>query len=305
MYKTVPLFTEAVLLHQSQLIGLFGGVILVGGIGFFDDIKRQPAVLKLFVQFCAAIVAFKSGLEITGLDLPFLPPISLGKMSGPITLVWIVGVVNAVNLIDGLDGLAGGVVLFAAIVNLAAAVSFGAIVPSFLMASSVGAVLGFLIYNWYPAKVYLGDGGAYSLGFILSTSALLAPFQKASTGVALLVPVLATGLPIIDTVLTMFRRTLNRRPVFSPDRGHLHHILLDSGISHKRVVIGLYLVSLVLGSIALVIVLNRHRVVGCCLLILSIIGGFLWGLSVKRNLREVVSRLFGRRCGNQSVVSKN
>lgn len=245
--------------YRSQMIGLSLSLVIVSGVGFLDDIRRLSAVSKLFAQIVAAVVSYKFGLRITAIDLPLFEPIELGFLSCPITIIWIIGIINAVNLIDGLDGLAGGIILFASLVNFVAAITSGAYIAAAIMISIAGSILGFLFYNWHPARIYLGDGGAYSFGFLLSISGLLAPVQKASTSVALLVPVLAAGLPIFDTFLTMFRRFLNQRGIFTPDRGHLHHILLDAGISHRRVVLGLYSLSCAFASIALVMVLKRNN----------------------------------------------
>ncbi len=272
----------------NKVIGLMIGLALVGGIGFWDDIRRLSAIVKLGVQLIGGIFAYGFGLRISGLDLPFVEPFQLGYLGLPFTLFWIIGVVNAVNLIDGLDGLAGGVVLFAAIVNFVAAITSESVISAALMSAVAGGVLGFLLYNWHPAKIYLGDGGAYSLGFVLAACSLIAPNHKATTCVSLLIPVLAAGLPIFDTVVTLVRRFLNGRGLFSPDRGHLHHVLLDAGISHRRVVIGLYTLSSVLCSAALVIVLNRNRDIGLAVFIASVIGSVFWGISTRAHLRDAL-----------------
>jgi UDP-GlcNAc:undecaprenyl-phosphate GlcNAc-1-phosphate transferase len=159
-----------------------------------------------------------------------------------------------------------------------------------------GAVIGFLLYNWHPAKIYLGDGGAYALGFMVSVTGLLAPVHKASTGIALLVPVLAVGLPVFDTLIAMIRRFINRRGIFTPDRGHLHHILLDAGISHRRVVLGLYMVCCLLCSLALILVLKRNRDIGFTLIAASVSGVFLWGFSVKTQLERLFSKIQSSCC---------
>jgi UDP-GlcNAc:undecaprenyl-phosphate GlcNAc-1-phosphate transferase len=288
-------------MYGRQMYGLAFGGLIVAGIGFVDDVRRLKASTKLIGHLLSASVAYFFGLRILGVDLPFVSPLQLGWLSFPISVLWIVGLVNAINLIDGLDGLAGGVVFFASIVNLAAASVSGAVVSGVLMASTLGAILGFLIYNWYPAKVYLGDGGAYLVGFVLSCSSLLAPLQKASTGIALMVPVLAVGLPIIDMSITMFRRVINQKGLFSADRGHLHHILLDSGISHRQVVIGLYLFSAALCSLALLIVLHRRRDIGCVLLVASIFGGGYWGFLVRLQLQRALRRVVGKGDLNSKV----
>jgi UDP-GlcNAc:undecaprenyl-phosphate GlcNAc-1-phosphate transferase len=298
-----PLVSTAWTQGQWKTIGLIMGLILVATIGFWDDVSRLKAHSKLLAHVVAAFICYIFGIRISGVDLPFLDPIQLGWFGLPITVLWIVGIVNAVNLIDGLDGLAGGVLLFASVVNLIVAIGSSAILPAVLMVSMGGSIIGFLLYNWHPAKIYLGDGGAYSLGFILAVNGLLAPVQKASTGIALLVPILALGLPVFDTLLTMLRRLMTKRGIFYPDRGHLHHILLDAGISHRRVVVGLYAVCWILCSVALMIVLNRKRNIGYILLGASVLWIGLWGFSVKTQLRRVFSRVF--RASSETVSRKS
>ncbi len=272
---------------KSQFLGILIGVILVGGIGIWDDIVRLPARVKLSVQIFAALISYVSGLRILVIDLPLLEPFNLGWTSLPITVLWIVGVVNAINLIDGLDGLAGGVILFASLVNFVAAFLTKSIISSLLMAAVAGGILGFLMYNWHPAKIYLGDGGAYSIGFMLAISALVAPLQKASTAVAILVPILASGLPIFDTILTMLRRWLNGKNLLAPDRGHLHHLLLDAGIKHREVVIGMYLLSAFSGSIGIALLLERNKNFGIILVVLTGFALVWWGVNFKELLLKI------------------
>lgn len=276
---------------KKQLAGIMLSVVIVAGVGFWDDVRRLSALYKLIGQILGAVIAYCFGLKISAVDLPMFETIQLTWMSLPVTIIWVVGIVNAVNLIDGLDGLAGGVLLFASIVNFTAAFVTGALIPAIIMIAMAGGVLGFLRYNWHPAKIYLGDGGAYGLGLILAICGLLAPVQKASTGIALMVPVLAVGLPIFDTLSTMLRRLFNRRGLFVADRGHLHHVLLDSGISHRRVVIGLYAICCLLCSIALVMVLNRNGRIGFILLCFSVFGCVFWGFSVRAHLVQVLKRM--------------
>jgi UDP-GlcNAc:undecaprenyl-phosphate GlcNAc-1-phosphate transferase len=282
---------HAILDNQMKFIGIMVGTLLVGGVGFWDDVQRVSARKKLAFQVVGAVVAYSCGVLIPGVKIPIYGAIQLGSLSFPVTVLWIVGIVNAFNLIDGLDGLAGGVLLFAALVNCVSALSSNAIVPGVVMTAVIGAVFGFLRYNWHPARIYLGDGGAYSLGFLVATCSLFSSVHKASTGMALLVPILGAGLPIVDTLVTMVRRAIRGNSIFSPDRGHFHHLLLDSGINHKTVVVGLYLFSWLLSSVAIAIVLHKNVLSGCILILSSIIGLMIWGRLVGGRLSVVQKRV--------------
>jgi UDP-GlcNAc:undecaprenyl-phosphate GlcNAc-1-phosphate transferase len=281
-------FRLAVIKYKIQFFGILISLMTVAIVGFWDDVCRLSANVKFSVQILSALLLYWCGVRVSAVDLPLLESFELGWFSLPVTILWIVGIINAINLIDGLDGLAGGVLLFASMLNLVVAVVSNEIITAVLMSSVVGAVLGFLRFNWYPAKIYLGDGGAYSLGFLIAISGLISPMHKVTTGIAIVVPVLAAGLPIIDTILVVIRRIVTRRGVFSPDRGHLHHVLLDSGISHKRVVVGLYFVCCLFCSIALLFVLHRNRSLGWFLVGLSFTGIIFWGFGVKRQLGQAL-----------------
>ena len=281
-------FRLAVMEHKIQAVGIVISLMIVAIVGFWDDVRRLSATVKFGFQILSALVLYGCGVRISAVDLPLLDPFELGWFSLPVTILWMVGIINAINLIDGLDGLAGGVLLFASMVNLVVALVLNGVISAVLMGSVVGGVVGFLLFNWYPAKIYLGDGGAYSLGFLIAVSGLISPMHKVSTGISILVPLLAMGLPIIDTILVMLSRLATRRGIFTPDRGHLHHILLDSGISHRRVVIGLYSVCCMLCSIALTLVLHRNKNLGWFLMGLSFIGAIAWGLGVKSQLRRAL-----------------
>lgn len=265
---------SGVALFIRQRIDLVLGLLICGlamcALGALDDIRGLRARTKLTVQLSAALLAYFVGFRIDGLMLPFFGPVALGYLGLPLTLLWIVGVTNAVNLIDGLDGLAAGVVFFAAVSNLVVALMSGSqtetVFVALLMVSLMGAVLGFLFFNFNPARVFMGDSGSYFLGFVLATTSLMAPLQKASTAVSLLVPIVALGLPIFDTLFSMLRRYLARRPLFSADRGHIHHRLLDMGITHRRAVITLYVASVVLALSAIAIALGRDWEIGLGLL---------------------------------------
>jgi UDP-GlcNAc:undecaprenyl-phosphate GlcNAc-1-phosphate transferase len=256
--------------EPSLVTGLLAGGTIMCALGALDDVRGLGVGTKLLVQVATAVFAYALGFRVDGIALPFVGPVSLGYFGLPFTVLWIVGVTNAVNLIDGLDGLAAGVVFFAAVSNLMVALlgdaSVGTIFVALLMASLMGTLLGFLVYNWNPARIFMGDSGSYFLGYLLATSSIMAPLQKASTAVSLLVPVVALGLPIFDTLFSMLRRYLERRPMFAPDRGHVHHRLIDMGITHRRAVATLYGACIVLAACAVAIALGRDWEIGLGLL---------------------------------------
>jgi len=220
-----------------------------------------------------SVLAFEFGFQIQAIQLPLLGTLQMGAFALPVTILWIVGVTNAVNLIDGLDGLAAGVTFFAAFTSFVIASISGSVFVALTMASLMGALVGFLFFNFNPARIFMGDSGSYFLGFVLATTALAGGGlqQKASTAVSLLVPVLALGVPIFDTLFSMFRRVLERRPIFSADRGHVHHRLLDLGLTHRRAVVFLYGISSLLAAGAIAVSLGRSWHVGLALLSVSLV----------------------------------
>jgi UDP-GlcNAc:undecaprenyl-phosphate GlcNAc-1-phosphate transferase len=254
-----------------KVAGLLAGALLLVVVGVLDDTRRLPATHKLTAQAAAAALAYAAGYHIDAVRLPLIGALNMGAFALPVTVLWIVGIVNAVNLIDGLDGLAGGIAFFAGVTNLIVALVFGDTFVAAMMATMLGAVLGFLVFNFNPARIFMGDSGSYFLGFVLGTTSLAGAVQKASTTVSILVPVLALGVPIFDTLFTMLRRFLERRPIFSPDRGHIHHRLLDMGITHRRAVLILYGASLVLTAAALGVALGHRWQVGVAILVASVV----------------------------------
>jgi UDP-GlcNAc:undecaprenyl-phosphate/decaprenyl-phosphate GlcNAc-1-phosphate transferase len=270
---TLFLFDRGVALsvheNATKVLGLLAGAVLLCVTGFVDDTRGLRAANKLTLQLVAATIAFSLGFRIDTVYLPLLGNLPMGVFAYPVTVLWIVGITNAVNLIDGLDGLAAGVVFFAAATNLVVAILSGATLMALLMASLMGAVVGFLIYNFNPARIFMGDSGSYFLGFVLATTSLIGSTHKASTAVSLLVPILALGVPIFDTLFSMVRRILERRSIFSPDRGHIHHRLLDLGLSHRRAVLILYGVSAAFTAAAIAVSFDRRWQTGLALVVAS------------------------------------
>jgi UDP-GlcNAc:undecaprenyl-phosphate GlcNAc-1-phosphate transferase len=253
-----------------------GAGVLIALAGIVDDVRSLGAKRKLFSQCVVATVAWVGGARVaTSVFLPGIGPVVIGpELSYVLTLVWIVAFINAINLIDGLDGLAGGVVFFATVTNLVVALTTGNTLAAVLNAALSGAVLGFLFYNFNPATIFMGDTGSMFLGYSLGTAALMSGRQKESTIASLLVPVIALGLPITDTLLAMMRRVAARRSVFAADRQHLHHRLLDLGLTHRRAVLIMYACSIVLCMAALAAALGRNWQVGAAITgaVLTLIG---------------------------------
>ncbi len=257
---------------QRMTAGLATGALLVVLAGLFDDIKGLGAKAKLVIQTAAATAAFAGGMRVEAVDLPWVGALSLGWLSLPATIVWIVGIVNAMNLIDGLDGLAAGVAFFACITNFTIASLTGNAYILLVSAALGGALIGFLFYNFNPAKIFMGDSGSMFLGFLLASASLLgAGTQKSPTLIAIFVPILALGLPITDMLMTIARRFLERRSIFVADRGHIHHRLLDMGFTHRRSVLTLYLLTVAFTVVALVAYFGRSWQVGLALFTLTAI----------------------------------
>lgn len=222
-------------------------VIMVGGI--IDDIKNLRPIEKLIFQIGATIILIMSGVLVENITNPFNSDISyfnIGMLSYPLTFIWIIGVTNSINLIDGLDGLASGISLISTVTILIIAFSKGRIEVLYLSAILSGAILGFLPYNFSPAKIFLGDAGAQLLGFLLSAISIEGAIKSAAA-ISIAVPILILGLPIFDTVFAIVRRTKNGKSVVIGDRGHLHHRLYDRGLSQAKSVVIMYFISIALG----------------------------------------------------------
>jgi UDP-GlcNAc:undecaprenyl-phosphate GlcNAc-1-phosphate transferase len=255
-----------------RVFGAIAGGLFMCGVGAIDDVRGLRAAHKLGAQVLVATVAYICGFRIEAIALPFGGVLSMGAFALPVTVTWIVGITNALNLIDGLDGLAAGVGFFAALTSFILAYLSGSVFVALLMAALMGVLIGFLFFNFNPARIFMGDSGSYFLGYILATTSLAGSLQqKASTAVSLLVPMIALGLPIFDTIFSMLRRILERRSIFSPDRGHIHHRLLDLGLTQRRAVMVLYAVSIVLAATAVAVSLGRRWEVGIALLSASIV----------------------------------
>ena len=226
------------------------GATLILLLGVLDDAAGIRPILKLLVEAGVAVGMWCLGYRISGVNNPFGPAIELAWLGLPVTVFWFLGCMNAINLIDGLDGLAAGVVLFASGTLFMTSLLFGNFAGALLAVVLAGATLGFLILNFPPASVFLGDSGSLLLGFLVACVGLLSS-QKSYTVVALLIPVIALGLPIMDTTLAILRRWSKALPVSASDRQHIHHKLLEMGLGHRNAVLAMYGGCLILAAAAL------------------------------------------------------
>ncbi len=208
------------------------------GLGLWDDFCSLGAKRKLAGQLLIASVAYFLGIAINKFQIPFLHQIiDLGFWSWPVTVLWLVAMTNLINLIDGIDGLAGGICLM--LMLLMTYMGNGTGNVSFIATGMVGALLGFLWFNFPPARIHMGDGGAYFLGFLIGNMTVVNS-QKGPLLAALTAPLFVLALPILDTALAILRRGAHGLPLFRADRGHIHHRLLETGLSYRKVVLGLY-----------------------------------------------------------------
>jgi UDP-GlcNAc:undecaprenyl-phosphate GlcNAc-1-phosphate transferase len=254
------------------LVTILPPAILIFMLGVYDDIRTAGPFLKFFVQAVAGAMLFGGGLRI--LDIPLLfGAHQFSWMVGlPLTIFWVIAITNAFNLIDGLDGLAAGSALFSTLVMFVVAILGNASLLSLITLALAGAVLGFLRYNFNPATIFLGDCGSLFMGFMLSALSLYGA-QKAPTLIAVAIPLVSFGLPILETSLSVLRRLISGRPVFTADREHIHHKLLEHGWSHRQVVIILYGVSAVFAMLSLFLLWPTGSTLG---LVLAVLGTGIW-----------------------------
>jgi UDP-GlcNAc:undecaprenyl-phosphate GlcNAc-1-phosphate transferase len=297
LFSVESAVAAAIRTQSRQVLGLLVGASLMAIVGVIDDTRRMRALHKLCAQILAAIIAFGCGFRIEAVAVPAFGALPMGTFALPVTVLWIVGIVNAVNLIDGLDGLAAGVVFFAGLTNLVVAYLAGSTFVAVVMASLLGALFGFLFYNFNPAKIFMGDSGSYFIGYVLATTSLAGSLQKESTAVSLLVPMVALGVPITDTLFAIVRRFFEKRSIFSADRAHIHHRLLDLGITHRRAVMLIYGMSIVLTVAAIALALGRSWEVGLALLTASAVvvavvrlAGYLEAVPLWRKQRAIAGQ---------------
>jgi len=263
MHSAFPLKTLLTIVAPATLVFL---------LGVLDDIRGVGPYFKFSVQGIAATMLFMGGLRIVNIPVLFGEHQLPWFVGLPFTILWVLAITNAFNLIDGLDGLAAGSALFSTLVAFVVALLNGPSLVTVLTIALAGAILGFLRYNFNPATIFLGDSGSLFIGFVLSALALEGA-QKAPTIVAVAIPVVSFGLPILETSLSIVRRLISGRPVFTADREHIHHKLLQHGMTHRQVVILLYGVSAVFAMLSLFLLWPTGSSLG---LVLAVLGIGIW-----------------------------
>ena len=257
---------NAYFIGTFTLLGIFAGGTIIFFLGLLDDIEQLPAILKLLIQILAGSVGWFLGIRILNLSNPlyhadfYFFKLSVGDqvvhfdplISYLLTIIWVIGITNAVNLVDGMDGLATGICLISSIAIWAVSMDHKINQPAgaLLAATLAGALLGFLRWNFNPARIFLGDSGAYLVGYVLASLAISCVSKKIAVVIITPVIFLIFALPIADTIYAIIRRIIKGKSILEPDKGHLHHRILQSGLSQKFASYLLYLISAVAGLVA-------------------------------------------------------
>ena len=265
----------------KETVGLVLSGSLIVALGLVDDYKNLPAKIKLSGQICAAaVLVLLFDVRIDFVTDPFgdyfyFDNLPIPYLAIPITMFWLVGLTNTVNLIDGLDGLAAGVASIASFTILLVALEQNFILVAVLTAALAGAAIGFLKYNFHPAKIFMGDTGSMFLGFMLAGISVTGAVKSVAT-IALIVPIFALGLPILDTTFAIVRRVRGGVPIFKPDKGHLHHRLLSAGFTQRQAVLLMYVISALFGLSAIALTEVSRQI--AVLILLLVIAAIIYGV---------------------------
>jgi len=266
--------------NKLKITTLLSVTTFIFFVGLTDDIKGLRARTKILCQLTASIVVCALGFRINSIGFSESQVLHFGWFSWPLTIFWIVGITNAVNLIDGLDGLAAGLSAVACGVMVVLSIHFEQIVMCVIMTSLLGALIGFLFFNFNPAKIFMGDCGSLFLGFTIASSSVIFA-AKSHALVSLTLPILALGIPIFDTLFSIARRFLERRSLFSPDFEHFHHRLLATGLKQRHIVIAAYLITLFAAGFGMFMIFTRSMqsiTIFVCILTLLLLAFRLFGL---------------------------
>ena len=258
-----------------EVTGLLVGGSFIVLVGIIDDYKNLPAKVKLVGQIlAAAVLVIAFDVRIDFITDRFGDFFYTEWLAIPLTIFWIVCLTNTINLIDGLDGLAAGVATIASVTIFLVALQQNIMLVAVLTAALAGAACGFLYYNFNPARIFMGDSGSMFLGYMLAGISVIGAVKCAAT-IALIVPILALGLPILDTTFAIVRRYRGGVPIFKPDKGHLHHRLMDLGFSQRQAVLLMYVISALLGlsAVALTEVSYQFAILIVCVVIAAVLFG--------------------------------
>lgn len=282
-FLTTDLKAEALLKEWGWMIG---GCAAMFALGLADDVHPLGAKVKLLGQFliCGIVVAF--GFGIDALTNPFTQEtVRLGWIGYPVAVFWLLATTNLINLIDGIDGLAAGVSVFVFTVLALTAVFTAGVGMLMVCLLMIGTLVGFLFFNFPPARIFMGDGGAYFLGFLIGQVGLACQ-EKSRIAAALVVPIIALGVPIIDTALAILRRGIRGLPIFRADREHVHHRMIDMGVSPQRVVLGLYAICILLSAAGFVVFFRQGKGLELALGLIFLLGvAAIWGLGYLRGMQ--------------------
>lgn len=285
-----------------SIVSILLAASLVFLIGLYDDACSVSPYAKIAVQCLAGLLLFRAGLGIFQLPL-FFGSHQFGSVAMLLTILWVVTITNAFNLIDGVDGLATGSALFSLITVMIVSLVGANYLVSLLSVGLAGALLGFLRFNYNPATIFLGDSGSLFVGFMLSALSLSGTqTQKSSTFVAIAIPIVCFGLPVLDTTLAVVRRFLNGRSLFSADGEHIHHKLLQRGFSQRQVVVILYAVSALFALLSLLLLSPIGKVIGIALMVVG--AGLCLGVQHLRypELVELMSAAQRAMGGRQTII---
>lgn len=256
-------------------LGIFIGGTFILIVGIIDDLYELSPRVKLFAQIFAAVILIIFNIRVEFITNPISGGmIYLGYWGIPFTILWIISITNTVNLVDGLDGLAAGVTAIAALTLFLVGLQEGQGVASILSLILAGSALGFLPFNFNPARIFMGDTGAMFCGYTLAAISVAGALKSAAT-VTLVVPILALGVPIFDTIFAIIRRIYNKKPIGEADNGHIHHRLLALGFNQRQAVLGVYTISILLGLIALII--NGSNIYNALLLLVFVLAALVYG----------------------------
>ncbi|NCU17692.1 glycosyltransferase family 4 protein [Pallidibacillus pasinlerensis] len=254
--------------NPLQIWPILAGAVIIGITGLLDDMYSLAPRTKLLGQIIAATIPVLFGVQIDFITLPNGEMIHFGWLAIPLTILWIVAIINAINLIDGLDGLAAGVSSIAVITISILALTLGHPLTVLMGIILLGSILGFLVFNFYPAKIFMGDTGSLFLGYMISVLSVIG-LTKSAAIFSLIIPIIILAVPIMDTTFAIIRRIVQKKPLSAPDKFHLHHCLIRLGFTHRQSVIIIYLLSGIFSLAA--ILFTRATIWGASILIVLLL----------------------------------